>query len=174
LPDLTNRFVVGANEDIYNPFNGKFTGPGSTVSTSTTSTQGGTADLIVPKHVHTATFAGELMPPHTHGVTESAHTHAHDGFSYILRAPYGGSLTGNDTTGSGSEQAVGPGDGADMAAVKTGITINSTSSGVSSGTVAVSTAGSVATGMNVPPYTALYYIMKIAGTTATNAGIVML
>jgi len=69
---------------------------------------------------------------------------------------------------------VGPGDGADMAAVKTGITINSTSSGVSSGTVAVSTAGSVATGMNVPPYTALYYIMKIAGTTATNAGIVML
>ncbi|MCA8251591.1 phage tail protein, partial [Burkholderia multivorans] len=36
-------------------------------------------------------------------------------FSRLLRPPYGGSLTGSDQAGSGSEQAVGAGDSADIA-----------------------------------------------------------
>lgn len=39
-----------------------------------------------------------------------AHNHSNGIYANLLRPPYGGSLTGNDTQGSGSEQAVGPND----------------------------------------------------------------
>lgn len=45
------------------------------------------------------------------------HSHTNEAYTRLLQPPYGGSLTGNDTNGSGSEQAVGPGDSADMVAV---------------------------------------------------------
>ncbi|HDR9026848.1 TPA: tail fiber protein [Burkholderia vietnamiensis] len=85
-------------------------------------------------------LAGDMLP-HIHGAsTGAAGGHAHagstdsqglhdhggetgaagawnpapDGFTRLLRPPYSGSITGSDTTNSGSEQAVGPGDSADI------------------------------------------------------------
>lgn len=43
------------------------------------------------------------------------HNHINGVFSNLLRPPYPGSLTGSDAEGSGSEQAVGPGDSQGMA-----------------------------------------------------------
>ncbi|WP_069353848.1 hypothetical protein [Burkholderia cenocepacia] len=43
------------------------------------------------------------------------HNHGNGAFTRLLRPPYDGSITGSDTTNSGSEQAVGPGDSADIA-----------------------------------------------------------
>ena len=53
-----------------------------------------------------------------HGWTAGAGGHNHNNgiHSRLLRAPYGGSLTGSDQSGSGSEQAVGHGDSADIVA----------------------------------------------------------
>jgi phage-related tail fiber protein len=58
---------------------------------------------------------------HAHGGATTAngdHDHNNGGYTRLLRPPYAGSLTGGDTNGSGSEQAVGAGDSADM--VRTG------------------------------------------------------
>lgn len=66
------------------------------------------------------THAGSSGSAGGHGHTGStdwtgSHNHANGAYTHLLRAPYAGSLTGNDTSGSGSEQAVGAGDGAAMA-----------------------------------------------------------
>lgn len=58
-----------------------------------------------------------LSHSHTGGTdTVGNHTHANGAYTRLMRPPYGGSLTGSDYDGSGSEQAVGPGDSADMLA----------------------------------------------------------
>lgn len=65
---------------------------------------------------------------HTHTFSDSTSTtgaggaHTHNGVSgvgWVGRPPYGGSLTGNDTAGSGSEQAIGPGDFTAMSSAPT-------------------------------------------------------
>lgn len=172
-PDLTNKFAVGAADDKLSSINGSFEGPGSTVSTSTTSTQGGTADAIIPAHGHLASFTGDQMPVHGHTVNETEHNHTDNIYTYLLKPPYAGSLTGNDTTNSGSEQAVGDNDGGTIKPAKTNITINDASAGYSTGTVSVVSTGTDVVGANVPPFTALYYIMKIAGYINTGSGIVI-
>ncbi|KVU85071.1 hypothetical protein WK75_27410 [Burkholderia ubonensis] len=67
-------------------------------------------------HSHTAWTDVQGWHGH-HGWTAGAggHNHTNGIFSRLLRPPYGGSLTGSDREGSGSEQAVGPGDSADLA-----------------------------------------------------------
>lgn len=68
-------------------------------------------------HVHTGTTDSQGL--HNHGSQTGAaggHNHDHDGFSQLLKPPYVGSITGSDTTNSGSEQAVGPGDSGPIAA----------------------------------------------------------
>lgn len=69
----------------------------------------------VGDHVHSAWTDEQGWHAH-HGWTAGTGSHHHNNgvFSRLLRPPYGGSLTGNDQNGSGSEQAVGPGDSADM------------------------------------------------------------
>ncbi|QTD89475.1 hypothetical protein [Burkholderia anthina] len=79
-------------------------------------------------HIHSATTGGAGGHIHT-GQTDSQGSHDHggetgaagawnpapDGFSRLLKPPYVGSYTGDaDTSGSGSEQAIGPGDSADI------------------------------------------------------------
>lgn len=68
-------------------------------------------------HTHSGWTAQEGAHKHG-GTTEAAGTHNHTQGNYtrLLRPPYSGSLTGTDTTGSGSELAVGPGDSADIVA----------------------------------------------------------
>jgi len=171
-PDLSNRFVVGAIADKLSSIDGSFEGPGSTVTTSTTSTQGGNADTIVPAHSHVATFTGSALPAHEHTLTDPGHNHINGDFSYLLKPPYAGSLTGSDTTNSGSEQAVGAGDGGSIASADTGITVATASAGTPTGVVSVISTGTDVTGQNVPPFTALYYIMKISGYISTGSGIV--
>ena len=78
-------------------------------------------------HIHTGSTGKAGGHLHT-GSTDSQGGHDHggktgaagawnpapDGFPRLLRPPYEGSITGSDTTNSGSEQAVGPGDSADI------------------------------------------------------------
>lgn len=62
---------------------------------------------------------GDLFGEETHLLSLQeipSHNHGNGIYTRLLRPPYGGSLTGGDTTGSGSEQAVGPGDSADIQA----------------------------------------------------------
>jgi hypothetical protein len=66
---------------------------------------GGTMDFtsaFTNRKVDGTALTIEQMPTHNH--SDGTHT-------YLLRAPYNGSITGTDTSQSGSEQAVGPGDG---------------------------------------------------------------
>ena len=57
---------------------------------------------------------GEIRGTETQTLTVAqlpAHNHNNGGWNYVLQPPYPGSLTGNDTSGSGAEMAIGPADG---------------------------------------------------------------
>jgi hypothetical protein len=128
-PDLRNRFIIGAESAVgIEPV---------TIITGSPTTTGGSKDGSLVQHNHIAT------------VTDPNHTHTNPDFPYMLKAPYAGSLTGNDTSGSGSEQAVGPGDGSSMLSAATGISVG------------ISTEGVANTNTNLPPYFALCYIIKV-------------
>lgn len=67
-------------------------------------------------HNHTGTT--DSQGAHNHGGqtgAAGAHNHVNGIYSRLLRPPYAGSITGSDTDGSGSEQAVGGGDSGDIA-----------------------------------------------------------
>jgi hypothetical protein len=64
------------------------------------------ADSVV-SHAHAASTSTGVSI-----AGDGTHTHENGPYANFLRPPYLGSLTGNDTNGSGSEQAVGPGDSA--------------------------------------------------------------
>lgn len=74
-------------------------------------TFGGTDDPLlnntVPSHSH---LSGSL-----YNIAAGNHTHANGIYTNVFRPPYVGSLTGNDSVLSGSEQAIGAGDSAVMA-----------------------------------------------------------
>jgi hypothetical protein len=79
---------------------------------------GGTDSPILNNKVssHTHTFADSTSTTSASG----AHTHnGVSGIGWVGRPPYGNSLTGSDTAGSGSEQAIGPGDFTAMSAAPT-------------------------------------------------------
>jgi len=144
-PNLRNKFVIGAG------------------STYAVNSVGGTASAGVVSHSHAlsstnATFTGTALGTHKH--TDSGHTHTNGIYANLLRPPYNGSLTGNDYTGSGSEQAVGPGNSQPM--VSASAVISYESAGTPAGTISGSTDTTGASGdnANLPPYLALAYIMK--------------
>ncbi|VWC47685.1 putative phage tail protein [Burkholderia lata] len=78
----------------------------------------GASAAAVGDHAHSAWTDAQGWHGH-HGWTGGAggHNHNNGAFSRLLRPPYGGSLTGSDQAGSGSEQAVGPGDSQDIVGV---------------------------------------------------------
>jgi hypothetical protein len=76
-------------------------------------------------HAHNIADGG-----HSHGIGDPGHNHPNGIYSRLLRPPYGGSLTGADSIGSGSEQAVGNGDSADIAASGTGIWTGGSGTGI--------------------------------------------
>lgn len=128
-PDLRNRFIIGAQSAVgIEPV---------TIITGSPTTTGGSKDGTLVEHNHIAS------------ITQTPHTHTNPDFPYMLKSPYAGSLTGNDTTGSGSEQAVGPGDGSSMLSADANISVE------------ISTEGTASTNTNLPPYYALCYIMKV-------------
>lgn len=135
-PDLRNKFIIGA---------------GSTYAERAT---GGSANAIVVSHTHTlsaATFSGSALPSHTHGITDPGHTHT-----------YGNDNNNNNGTGHGlGGNGVNPST-TNTSSSTTGISVNSASAGIPSGSIGGSTdtTGSSGTGANLPPYLALAYIMK--------------
>ena len=151
-PNLVDKFVVGASGDFYGQI------PGSTITGNNTST-GGTASLGLVSHVHTADFNVKLsIDPHDFDLS---HTHGYDQITIT------GGLARADNRDSVGRQVgarTGPmvydaspsaGKIKDHTITNNGSTINIANSG------AVSSSTNYA---NVPPFYALYYIMKVSGT----------
>ena len=149
-PNLSDKFVVGASGDFFDQ------SPGTTIIGNNTST-GGTAQLGVVSHVHTAQFTGDSQTlTHTYDLS---HTHTYDKITTT------GGLAGANTRDSvGREEGAATG----------GLTyLTGGGSGVIDdhritmrGTININATGDVSSSTNyanVPPFYALYYIMKVSG-----------
>lgn len=170
VPNLTNRFVVGAVSDNFDDCCGEFDGPGSNVVSSTTATTGGSADAVVVNHFHSAQFFGDTFPPHTHSITDPGHNHNNGDFSQLLIPRGSNPLSGASVGGPGANVR----DSDSIVPAVTGISINQSSAGTPSGKITINESGTTnGKGANVPPFTSLYFIMKIAGSTDKNPGIVV-
>ena len=153
-PDLRNKFVVGA---------------GNTYSVGAT---GGSANSVVVDHNHAASssFSGSALDAHGHSVSDPTHQHATgNGAESGLNNIYGD--IGGTGTGWRIANAGGDGRNALTNFASTGVTVNSASAGTPSGTVSTTVAntGSSATDANLPPYYAIFYIMKMANIVTPPA-----
>lgn len=110
----------------------KYTGHNDKALRVVNGTSGGTGGGSIS---FTQAFTSRTVPlvDHSHGVNDPGHTHTGPTFQYLLKPPYVGSLTGFDNTDSGSEQAVGPGDGGPMLSVTTGLSVQAASTTQSTG-----------------------------------------
>lgn len=159
-PDLRSRFVIGA---------------GSTYASRDT---GGTADAVVVAHTHTAA-TGNGSADHTHtvtGTTNSVADHRHftmldaDGHNYN-GAGAGDTVTNANHADAGNWQyETASGNTADANVGRTNAagghnhTINLTESpsgSLHTHAVTVDSAGIAGTNLNLPPFLALAYIMKL-------------
>lgn len=113
LPELRGEFIrcwADGREDI---------DPGRSIGSHQVSQNLSHAHIAssteVGDHIHGAWTDEQGWHGH-HGWTAGAGTHNHNNgiFGLLLRPPYVGSLTGADRANSGSEQAIGPGDAADI------------------------------------------------------------
>ncbi len=165
VPNLTNKFPVGAG-GLY-PANN----------------QGGTKDANVVAHSHSVSassiFTGNVLPNHSHSFTaqvnDPGHRHSQYAEFFNISSVASGALMDRGN----------PGGGGNTSTATTGIsvsgTIGSSSSGVPSGTVntsvSIGSSGSSGVDANLPPYIAVYYIIKVSddgsagGTLQAGAGI---
>ena len=166
-PNLSNKFVIGANGstpvDVSNPN----PLPASDILGSVLHT-GGYADAIIPEHSHdaTATFTGSPLEDHTHEaiVNDPGHLHKFQQFEVIPNGERDNNAqAGLDKIEANTELAY------------SGITVDidpPLESPIPEGTVSVTVAqpaGAVdTTGRNIPPFVALFYIMKVSGTNNTG------
>jgi hypothetical protein len=159
-PDLTNKFVVGADGDWFD--SSTFKAPSSTILTANTTT-GGYTDAIIPDHSHSATasFAGSPLEDHTHEaiVNDPGHLHKFQQYELINN----GERDNNSQAGENKLQ-----DNTEVA--YTGITVDidpPLESPVPEGTVTVTVGAAPGAesveGKNIPPFTALFYIIKVSG-----------
>lgn len=171
VPNLINKFPVGAG-DLYSA-----------------NSQGGSRDAIVVSHSHSvsasSTFTGNVLPNHTHqmtGSTNVAGAHVHEVWNSSKLRPGGppgywhyAEIGGDQNQESNYVLAA----GAHSHSISANI--NSASSGVPSGSVSTSasigSSGSSGTNANLPPYVAVYYIIKVSddgsggGTMQAGSGI---
>lgn len=169
-PDLSNKFVVGAdallaNGDWFDA--GTFKGPATNILSVNTTT-GGYTDSIIPEHTHnaSATFTGSPLEDHTHEaiVNDPGHLHKFQQFEVIPNGERDNNAqAGLDKLENNTELAY------------TGITVDidpPLESPVPEGTVTVTVdnpAGAESvTGKNIPPFTALHYIIKVSGWTGKS------
>jgi len=149
-PNLVDKFVVGASGDFYGQI------PGTTITGNSTST-GGTAKLGVVSHVHTAQFSGDAQTL-THSF-DLSHTHKYDRITTsggLARADNRDSVGWAPGSSTGVLEYTPPGGGTiddHVVTMRGSININATGDVSSSTNYA-----------NVPPFYALYYIMKVSGT----------
>lgn len=138
-PNLTNRFVIGANADTASTATTNIT----SVNTST----GGSKDAVVISHSHTATTS---IADHSHPIT------AADGANYVGAPPYAISFGFGSTDGAiDGSTAITPGE-RDLVTFGVGNTTLSP-------TTTLTTTGVSGTNANLPPFYALAYIMKTTG-----------
>lgn len=155
-PNLSDKFVVGASDDV----SGK---PASNVTTTGLTTSSGWADAIVPEHSHvaSASFVGAPLEEHTHEaiVNDPGHLHKFQQFENINNGERDNNpQAGYDKIETNTEVGY------------TNITVDidpPLENPVPEGTVTVEIDDPVdavsVTGRNIPPFVALYYIMKISG-----------
>lgn len=159
-PDLRNRFIVGANGDTYSGLD--WVSPKSDV-TGTAATIGGYTDTIIPDHTHSAsaTFTGSPLEDHTHEavVNDPGHLHKFQQYELINN----GERDNNSQAGENKLQ-----DNTEVG--YTGITVDidpPLESPVPEGTVTVTVGAAPGSesveGKNIPPFYALFYIIKISG-----------
>ena len=136
-PDLTNRFIVGADADDG--------GVAKTSVTGSATISGGSKDAIVVSHNHTADSAGA----HQHYVTTNAYVASNtSGNSDVTSSNYVANRTSGATDWAYAYRATG-------SAADIGL---SSSAGSHSHTI--NSTGSSGTNANLPPYYALAFIMK--------------
>ena len=158
-PNLTNKFIIGGSTDVGVVGADK---PGSNVMGGASTSTGGAADSVVISHYHTATFAGSVMGTHSHTATDSGHSHLVGSQDSAVNPGSGAGqqefLANADYAGANVGPAATTSDG------NADITVNTASAGTPAGTVTVVSAGEAGTNKNIPPFVALYYIMKVTGT----------
>lgn len=136
-PNVTDRVVIGA---------------GGTYALGDT---GGSADAVVVSHTHTA--SADSQGSHAHSAsTGSSGSHTH---GYNRAEGYAGGLgtyAGNGNPNVATATHYVSTEGAHTH------TVGITAAGAHGHNIAVSTKGESGTSKNLPPYAALYYIMKVA------------
>lgn len=125
LPDLTDRFLVGAGDIAL-----LATGGAGEITLATTNLPAHNHGVTDPGHTHTITDPGHghtvTDPGHTHGVTDSGHTHG----GVADPAGAADSATGSDTTSAASGSTDSATTGVAVDSATTGLTVDSGTTGV--------------------------------------------
>lgn len=137
LPNYTDRMPIGAG-NLY-AINDK----------------GGSKDATLVQHSH-----GVSDPGHSHGISDPGHSHGVSDPGHAHGIPYG-PRAGSSAAVSDSQGGAAP-IGTYGATTGIGINLNGTNIGINGATTGISTqsAGTSATGANLPPYIGINFIIK--------------
>ena len=158
LPDLRNKFIVGGSDDdvVSNK-------PASVITGTNLTTSSGWADAIVPEHTHVAgaEFVGAPLAEHTHEAIVNDPGHRHNILHYDASNNTGDNIAGGNGTSAATWIT-------EVGYADVSVDIDPPlENPVPEGTVTVEIEDPVdavsVTGRNIPPFVALYYIMKISG-----------
>lgn len=152
-PNLTNRFVIGANTDDGTTATSNITGTNAIV--------GGWRDTDVVSHNHSTTVTTNSAGTPTGSVDVAITDPGH--FHLISENANSQTASGGTTTGQVNPEPNTP----KTDTAQTGITASASFSGnemsAHSHSVTVANTGTSGTYKNIPPFYALYYIMKVTG-----------
>ena len=141
-PDLRDRFVIGARADS--------SGQAMTQIAGLPSKTGGSKDALLVSHSHSFNVNTSINGSHVHGVNDPGHAH-----SYTMKAVTGGSASGGDAQNLGTATYA-------TSANVTGVSIQPGGDHVHNVSGATSSAGTVGTNANLPPFYALAFICCMA------------
>jgi microcystin-dependent protein len=167
VPNLINKFPVGAG-GLYSANN-----------------QGGNKDSTVVAHTHSvsafSSFTGNVLPNHSHSFTAYVSDPGHSHTTVQMIGDNNVDGVDSVTTRSGDHHNQTRNTGTSTTGISVSGVVGSSNSGVPSGTVntsvSIGSSGSSGTNANLPPYIAVYYIIKVSddgsggGTLQAGAGI---
>ena len=142
-PNLTGRFVIGTN--TYDTGEERWE---ETITGSNTQT-GGSKDSHLPSHTHDIDTSGNATltdPQHSHSITQTNHSHT-------VYNQISGPGSYGESGGSGTQNG-------STSGAQANITIDDASTGITLGG-STESEGTSNTNMNLPPYYALAYIIRI-------------